>query len=325
MTTTDARAAAAAETHGSRPRIAKTHDGGAGSRRFRAFGRSIRRNARRLAKTPSLTCVSVESPSLTCVSVESPSLTCVSVKATPLSCVMAVDHDRAARTVRLSRGQHGAARPDQLIALGWSPSEIKTRVRRGEWHRRHRGVLILGDPGLLERAEPAAALLAVGKRGVLSHRTAAAFWELCDPPSDGVVDVSVSAASARPRDGVRIHLIQPLDAKDRRERFGLRVTSPARSVIDFAIDAASSDLEHATGEAVARRLMHDDELTGALDRAARNHSGAARLRVRLSLDPELLLHSQSTAERIAYPLIIDAGLPHPRLNRYIEGLKVDFH
>ncbi len=209
--------------------------------------------------------------------------------------------------------------------MGWTPSEIKTRVRRGEWHRRHRGVLILGDPGLLPLADAAAALLAVGKRGVLSHRTAAALWELCDPPSDGVVDVSVIATSARPRDGVRIHLISPLDAKDRRERSGLRVTSPARTVIDFATEVASRELEHATGESVARRLMNDEQLTDALDRAPANHPGAARLRARMNDDPALLLHTQSVAERIAYPLILKAGLPRPRLNQYVEGLKVDLH
>ena len=229
--------------------MAKTHDSGAGSRRFRAFGRNIRRNARKLAETPALTCVLVESAALSCVVVES----------APLSCVMAADQDRAARTVRLSRGQHGAARPDQLIALGWSPSEIKTRVRRGEWHRRHRGVVILGDPGLLPLADPAAALLAVGRRGALSHHFGIALWELGDPPSDGVIDVSVVATSARPRDGVRIHLLASLDAKDRRQRSGLRVTSPARTIIDFAIDAASRELEHATGEAVARRLMSEHD------------------------------------------------------------------
>ena len=295
--------------------MAKTHDSGAGSRRFRAFGRNIRRNARKLAETPALTCVLVESAALSCVVVEW----------APLSCVMAADQDRAARTVRLSRGQHGAARPDQLIALGWSPSEIKTRVRRGEWHRRHRGVVILGDPGLLPLADPAAALLAVGRRGALSHHFGIALWELGDPPSDGVIDVSVVATSARPRDGVRIHLLASLDAKDRRQRSGLRVTSPARTIIDFAIDAASRELEHATGEAVARRLMSEHDFDEALGRAPQNHPGAARLRARLYQDPDLLLHTQSVAERLAYPLIIDAGLPRPHLNQYVEGLKVDLH
>ncbi|MGZ4234437.1 MAG: endonuclease domain-containing protein [Solirubrobacteraceae bacterium] len=103
------------------------------------------------------------------------------------------------------------------------------------------------------------------------------------------------------------------------------MTSPARTTIDFAIDAASSELEHATGEAVARRLMTDHDLEMALGRAPANHPGAARIRARLKVDPELLLHSQSVAERVAYPLLVEAGLPRPRLNQYLEGLKVDLH
>ena len=71
--------------------------------------------------------------------------------------------------------------------------------------------------------------------------------------------------------------------------------------------------------------MHDHALTDALDRVPQNHPGAARLRARLMIDPELLLHTQSPAERLAYPLLIAAGLPRPRLNQYLEGLKVDLH
>jgi hypothetical protein len=240
------------------------------------------------------------------------------------ACVMAAS-DRNRRTLQLGRAQQGAARPDQLRALGWTTSEIRTRITRGEWHRRHTGVLILGDPGLLPLVEEAAALLALGKRAVLSHRTAAVLWGLADAPDERLVHVSLVARSGRPRDGIRIHLVHSLDAKDVCRRHNLRLTSPARTVIDHATDATSSELEHATSEAVAKRLMTDAELDQALGRAPDNHSGAARLRARLMYDPEFLLHTRSVAERIAYPLILEAGLPRPALNERVHGELVDLH
>jgi hypothetical protein len=151
------------------------------------------------------------------------------------------------------------------------------------------------------------------------------LWGLADAPDERLVHVSLVARSGRPRDGIRIHLVHSLDAKDVCRRHNLRLTSPARTVIDHATDATSSELEHATSEAVAKRLMTDAELDQALGRAPDNHSGAARLRARLMYDPEFLLHTRSVAERIAYPLILEAGLPRPALNERVHGELVDLH
>ena len=42
-------------------------------------------------------------------------------------------------------------------------------------------------------------------------------------------------------------------------------------------------------------------------------------------DSEFLLHTRSVAERIAYPLILEAGLPRPALNERVHGELVDLH
>lgn len=103
------------------------------------------------------------------------------------------------------------------------------------------------------------------------------------------------------------------------------MTSPARTLIDLAGTTSSSELEHITGESVAKRLMSEHDLIGALDRAPNNHPGAARIRARLAEDRELLLNTRSVAERIAYPLILNADLPRPHLNQVVEGQRVDLH
>lgn len=237
---------------------------------------------------------------------------------------MAVDARLEAQLRSLKRRQHAAVTWEQLLAAGCSPAQVRTRVERGEWQRRFRSVYILGDPSLIPLSIESAALLSFGPDAVLSHRTAAALWGLADAGC-GPINISIPRSRVRRRPGVRAHLIHTLDATDVRLHDGLRTTSPARSVVEFATDASSSELEHACGEAVARRLMNEAHLTAALDRAPQNHPGAARIRQRLHIDPDLLLHTQSVAERIAYPLIMDAGLPRPHLNQLVEGLTVDLH
>jgi len=237
---------------------------------------------------------------------------------------MPIDPAIDARLRQLSRRQHAAVRRDQLLAAGVTRAQIATRVQRGEWQRAFHSVYILGDPTLIPLSIESAVLLSLGPDSALHHRTAGFLWDLARPKPQ-VVEVTIPRSNARSRPGVRIHLTQSLDPKDIRHRDGLRVTSPARTIIDLAADSSSTELEHATSEAVAQRLMTDIELQEALDRTPANHPGAARLRARLSIDPDLLLRTRSVAERIAYPLILDAGLPRPRLNEIVQGLRVDMH
>jgi hypothetical protein len=226
------------------------------------------------------------------------------------------------RTRRLIRSQHAAISFKQLLALGWTPAQIKSRVRRGEWSREHRGVYIAGDRALLPLARHSAALLSLGSRAVLSHRTAAELWGLIRPEQSAAIHVTLAARSARPRQGVRAHLLARLDRKDLRTRDRLRVTSPARTIIDFAAEAPANELLHAISEAVAHNLTSENELTDALDRLPANHPGAKIIRAILADEPDLI-NTRSVAERCALPLIIAADLPRPLVNAWIEGELVD--
>ena len=169
---------------------------------------------------------------------------------------------------RLRRRQHAAASWEQLLDAGWTRAQIRTRVDRREWQRPFRSVYILGDPAVIPLAIESAVLLSLGSDAALSCRTSAYLWGQIDHRPQ-IVEVMVARAAARPRPGVRIHLVGSLDAKDVRARHGLWVTSPARTVIDLAIDASSSELEHAASESVAKRLMNEHDLLQALNRAPR--------------------------------------------------------
>ena len=110
--------------------------------------------------------------------------------------------------------QQGAIHRDQMLAVGWTDSHIRTRVRRREWHREHQGVYIAGDPALLPLARHSAALLALGPTATLDHRTGVELWGLIRENQNAPIHVTLAAQSARPRRGVQIHLVKALDPRD---------------------------------------------------------------------------------------------------------------
>jgi hypothetical protein len=75
-------------------------------------------------------------------------------------------------------GQHGVVTRQQLLALGLSSQGIKHRTRRGKLHAIYRGVYAVGRPELTVNGRWMAALLVCGPGAVLSHSSAAAFWNL---------------------------------------------------------------------------------------------------------------------------------------------------
>jgi very-short-patch-repair endonuclease len=165
---------------------------------------------------------------------------------------------------------------------------------------------------------PSAALLSIGESAVLSHRPAAAVWGLAEP-NPQVIDVTVIDSNPKPREGVRIHRVKSLT--DISTHQNLKLTTPARTLIDFASQATSSELADAFGDARAKRLITDQKLNAALKRAPRNHPGASIVRAMLK---EGGTHDRSRAERLMRRLCRRAELPQPLTNIVLHGHLVDF-
>jgi very-short-patch-repair endonuclease len=217
--------------------------------------------------------------------------------------------------------QNGAISWDQLRQLGLTPGAIQARVARGTLIHIFYRAYTLADPALLPLAREAAALLSLGD-AVISHRSAAAIWGIAEP-GPGAIDVTLVRRQVRPRPGVRLHRVSRLDPRDIRTRHNLRLTSPARTLIDFATQASGEELDQAFGEARAKRLLSDAGLKAALDRAPKNHPGAAIIRRRLHHDPGST-YTRSGAERLVRRLMETAELPQPLVNAKVNGFTVDF-
>src|ERR1039457_4240154 len=97
--------------------------------------------------------------------------------------------DRASRIGKLGRPgdhgiavladmQHGVVAAWQLVIAGYSDRAIHDRARAGRLHRIHRGVYSVGHGRPTPRGRWMAAVLACGREAVLSHRSAAALWDI---------------------------------------------------------------------------------------------------------------------------------------------------
>jgi very-short-patch-repair endonuclease len=231
--------------------------------------------------------------------------------------------DQAAKRInQLARAQNGLITSSQLLKAGLTRSAIRARTDRGTFVRVDRGVYAVADPHVLPLTRETSALLSLGPTAVLSHRTAAALWGLVsDHPRD--LDVTLIGCKARPRLGIRLHRLAGMHPGDIRTHRNLRLTSPARTLIDFAAQASSSELESAFGEARAKRLINDRSLNAALDRAPVTHPGAAIIRRRLRFDGGST-YTRSRAERRIRRLMKAGELPQPLVNVSLNGFTVDF-
>jgi len=137
----------------------------------------------------------------------------------------------------------------------------------------HYGVYAVGHEPASAVDRAYAALLACGPGALLSHASAAALWGVFERWWE---PFELTVPTGRQRPGIRIHRAT-LTRVDVRRHLGLRVTSPARTVLDIAPRLTEKALTRAVNELrIARRLRleHLAELVARLPR----HPGASRVK-----------------------------------------------
>jgi very-short-patch-repair endonuclease len=220
----------------------------------------------------------------------------------------------------LAAKQHGVAARWQLLQAGITARQIHLRLESGRLHEIHRGIYLVGHVVPPPLATEQAALLACGKEAVLSHRTAANLWSILPYPASAAVWITVPPGRTveRPRITVRR---APLSARDMRDRRGLRLTSPPRTILDLSSLIDVEELEGVVAEATFRKLASETELR---DQLAGNDGkrGVANLRRVLGLagGPQ---RTRSQGERAMLRLVRAAGMTGYEANARIHGYEVD--
>lgn len=224
-----------------------------------------------------------------------------------------------AAAARIARAQHGVITTAQLRSAGFGRSAIARRAR-GEWLVRiHESVYRIGAvAGPL--AGEMAAMLACGPLSAIGHRSAVVVlglrWRY-----DGPVEIVLPHAVQLGPAGVRCRRVTSLPAEDVTVRHGLRVTKPARTLVDLAATTSRADLERLMEEILVQRLASAREILEAVRRGA-GRPGVRTLRAVADLLDEPSF-TRSEAERKLLALVRSAGLPMPRTNVRRGGWEVD--
>jgi very-short-patch-repair endonuclease len=226
--------------------------------------------------------------------------------------------DRAIAT--LASSQHGVVARWQLLDAGLTARQVKLRLRNGRLHEVHRGVYLPGHAVLTAHARDMAALLACGPHAILSHRSAAALWQLLSYPASARACVTIPPGRSATKPRIEVHRAA-IPQADVRWRERMSLTSPPRTILDLAGELGSHDLERLVAEANYRRVASAREIREQLERNP-GKRGNATLRIVLDV-PGGPARTRSPAERQVLRLLREAGLTGYELNQRIHGFEVD--
>jgi hypothetical protein len=205
----------------------------------------------------------------------------------------------------------------QLRAIGLSRRAIEHRVSRGSLVRVFSQVFAVGHRPTEPVELAHGALLACGPRAALSHGSGGALWQIVKSwPQRFHVSTSLDRRPA----GITTHHRPALLRTDITIEQGLRVTTPALTILDLAPTLSRRRLIRAVNELRLRDLLEIHELELLLERFPR-HRGARRIRDTVGLaqrEP-----SRSGIEDDWPPFAAAHGLTGWEMNVHVGPHRVD--
>ena len=210
-------------------------------------------------------------------------------------------------------GQWGVISRAQLRAAGVAAATVDYWVRSGRLGLLHRGVYAAGGTVLRPEGHRLAAVLACGPGAVLSHRSAAAHWELL-ATSQERIDVT-AARSREGIPGIRLHTSRSLDAQDTTNHEGIPITTVHRTLLDLAATARKDQLENALAQAMYLQLYDQRAIDDVIARS-NGHRGTNVLKDATRQEPQI---TKSMWEVRMLALVRRARLPEPICNKPLHA------
>lgn len=221
----------------------------------------------------------------------------------------------------LASSQRGLITRWQLIDAGVPASTIGAWLDRGYLHRVLRGVYLVGHSVPPEHARALAATLAWRAEALLSHRAAIFHWNLLEGEMPRVLEVTVLGPRVSGPAGVRAHFTKHLEPDERSIHQGVPVTSPARTLIDFAAQGSAYQVAKAYEEGLIRKY-YDREDIGALLERHSGRRGIKKIRALYERDAPPSVTYREAHKRLL-ELIRSSDLPHPETEVRIGRHRVD--
>ena len=175
-----------------------------------------------------------------------------------------------ARAELLASRQFGVVGRFQLVAAPSDEAAIASRLRTGRW--REVGPGVYAYPGQSETWMRSLwiSYLHAGPSAVVSHQAAARLRRIVGVPR--IISLTVERERRHVptwAGSARWHRLDDLAERDICVEQGLRVTTPARTIVDLAAVVRSQLLLSATEDAIVRKLTTHAELGSVLDRVRR--------------------------------------------------------
>jgi hypothetical protein len=209
----------------------------------------------------------------------------------------------------LALRQQGNVTREQLLGLGLRHAAITYRCRCQRLFRVYLGVFSVGRPPRTPVEQASAAVLACGEGAALSHSSALSLWGFV---SEWERELHVSSPKQRRRPGITTHEVSGLTRADIRTHLGIRVTSPARTFLDCAVDLGPHRLPRLMADARRKGYLHLAQLADVVDRFYR-HPGRVPVLEALG---GLQQPTRSELEKAFLAFCQRYGLPQPVVNSH---------
>lgn len=163
-----------------------------------------------------------------------------------------------------------------------------------------------------------AAVFACGPGAVLSHRDAAALWELRQSSSAAIEVTVPSLNGRRGQRGIRVHRSGRLGPDEVTVRDGIPVTTVARTLLDLADVVPKQALRRAVTEAEYLRLF---DLT-AINAVVKSNPGRRSAKLMAAAGTGERTRSKLEDRFLAF--VERHGVERPKTGVWIEGYETDF-
>jgi hypothetical protein len=189
-------------------------------------------------------------------------------------------------------------------------------VRMGRLYRVFRGVYSVGHPAITPHQRASGAVLACGPGAALSHSSAMTlwgYWRQWDKPFE------VTVVGDRRTSGIRVHRSTTLRRQDVTVQLGIRVTTPARTLLDMSPRLKDRALKRAVNNALNSMWLSEDQLAETL---ARHSASPGSKRI------AKLIGAEGTPTRSGWEddfpkFCADHGLPAPVMGLPFHGYILD--
>lgn len=213
-------------------------------------------------------------------------------------------------------------------------TRIRSWLRRGRLITVLRGVYSYGRDIETREAAWRAAIVAAGEGAVLAGRSACEMWGMVEIRSRIPKLIEVIRPNGDPArlrglspamKGTSIRIARRvLWRSELRRKAGFLVTSPARSLIDFAVEATETEVLFAFLEACRLRLFGRSDVDYCYQRIV-GRRGASKLRPLLALWVPELNRIRSVLEGLFLLAWVATRNVMPLVNVKVHGFEVDFY